>query len=247
MSADLPFVRTAWALKAHSRNLTDAARWMHPSWIKRWLELDDAQFEVWAAAVARASDQAVRDVSLALSGCAGIAAAPFAHALPEPALSNGSQGLLPDHRLLDVCAPSVGLQILRMRALWFRRAEARRIIDKRMRTQLSAWIGLRLDTLLGRPDADDPPDMAILQIRCGAPALAELDAQALCAEGLAMIGRDAGAGSGESMSTLKYALPDSLSPPAWWEAVNPDADKWGTVSLFERLPELLSEWKWLFG
>ncbi|CAB3764332.1 type III secretion protein HrpB4 [Paraburkholderia humisilvae] len=245
--ADLPFMRMASALQAHARNLSNAVHWMHPSHIQALLELDDAQFDRWTTSISRASNQAVRNVSLALCRYAGIVNPSSAHTWTEPVSQTGAEGVRLNAGLLDVCAPPTGLQILRMRALWFRRTETRRIIDKRVRVQLSEWAGVRLDMLLNSPYASDSPDMAELQMRFGAPALADLDAQALCAEGLALIERDVGAAAGEVLQVLRYALPHALTVPHWLSAANPQADKRGTARVFEGLAQWLPEWAWLFG
>jgi type III secretion system HrpB4-like protein len=239
--------RTTSMLRAYACNLANAARWMHPSWIKALLILDDAQFEMWAAAVSRASNQGVRDASLALCRCAGVSSMLFADVIPESAVLKGAEGMQLKYRLLDVCTPEVGLQILCMRALCFRRVETRRIIDKRVRIRLSEWAGVRIDALLSEVDTGEPPDMAALNIRVGAPPLAELDAQALCAEGLALIERDVGAEPSEPLRSLRCALPNLSTTPSWLQAVSPNLDRQGTVRLFESLSDLLPEWKWLFG
>ncbi|SOE96839.1 type III secretion protein HrpB4 [Burkholderia sp. D7] len=246
VSLDGPLIRAAAALQAYGRNLSVAARWMHPSWITALLSIDEMQYGWWTRALGQASEPAVEGVSRALCRSAGFAA-PSVEMLSQPAIRLRPEGPMPNVALLDACPADVGLQILSMRALLFRRAEVRRLIDKPTRSQLSEWGGVSIDVLSRDAHLVDAPDVARLHVRSGMPPLATLDAAALLAEGLALLERDAGGTTGPLFHMLRFALPRELNTPAWLARISPELDALGTARLFARLPELLPEWAWLFG
>lgn len=245
-SLDLPFIRAASALQAYGRNLATSAQWMHRSWIMHLLDIDDPQFDRWQLALDRASQPAIERVSLALCRSAEIAA-PSVEAVSQPALRSRAEGAVPNPALLDVVPPAIGVQIVCMRALSFRRAEVRRLIDKRTRSGLSAMAGVSVDALSRDAHLADAPDVVRLQSRSGMPGLATLDAATLQSEGLALILRDLGTQDASPFPLLQCALPRIAHMPSWLAAVPPELDSLGTARLFARLPELLPEWSWLFG
>jgi type III secretion system HrpB4-like protein len=271
---DVPFMRAAAALDAYRRNLAETVRWADPSWSAALLGADDAQLAGWRAALQRASVPAVESCSRALAEAAGVRM-PALDVLTQPALrqaplsASGSSGLTagaglssvsihaasaaaqPNAALLDVLPAQTGLQVLRMRALSFRRAEARRLIDKRSRSQLSEWAGVGIDRLTQDAHLADAPDTSRLAARAAMPPLAALDAAGLAIEGCVLLLRDlttAGqAGPRLPFPLLRLALPRVLPTPPWLAAVPPQLDAPGTARLFARLSELLPEWAWLFG
>ena len=273
--ADLPFMRAAAALNAYGRNVAQAARWVDPSWCAALLGADAAQLALWRAAVARASESALEACSQALVRAAGVQP-PALDVLTQPALrpavgalQNASQNVSarPNAALLDVLPAATGLQVLRMRALSFRRAEVRRLIDKRTRSQLSEWTGVGVDRLTQDAHLADAPNIALLAARAALPPLTALDADALAVEGCALLLRDLGAAQGALAAPvaqvpntaanttatrvpfplLRLALPRVLPTPAWLAAVPGATDALGTARLFARLSELLPESAWLFG
>jgi hypothetical protein len=158
---------------------------------------------------------------------------------------------------LDALPPAVGLGVLRMRALQFRRTELRRVIDRHNRTRLSEWLGIPFDRLTETArvtqDASSAPDIAMLVARVSVPPLDTLDAEALAFEGHALLKRDLGVAH-SPCPLLRIVLPreptgvaPGRSPARWVEAVPPDVDADGTRWLLANLGELLPEWPWLSG
>lgn len=170
----------------------------------------------------------------------------------------------PSPLVLDALPVDDALRVLRMRALLLRRAEVRRLIDKPSRRRLAEWIGMPLERLGAaprRPGADrasaNVPDVARLVARGHLPSLEELDAERLAYEGYALIARDVALSASDAQEAalfawprpcplLRLALPRDLPPP-WPATTARELDTGGTAFLFAQLPELLSEWAWLFG
>lgn len=236
-----PFARMAAAFAAYESNARDAVRWAHRSWLAAALRLNVDQVDQVnqvdpvSAALERANRTQIDAASLALVRIAGMQPPSFtALRAPSPAV-------------LDALPPEWGLRVLRMRALVLRRAEVRRLIDKRSRNQLSDWIGLPIDRLTeGAPGPTNTADIGRLSARVPLPALDSLDAQALACEGWALMMRDASVGAA-SFSLLRLALPRELRVLSWLEDSRRDGDADGTMRLLARLPALIPEWAWLFG
>ncbi|MFM2463168.1 type III secretion protein HrpB4 [Paraburkholderia sp. RL17-368-BIF-A] len=254
--AAFPFSRAAAALAAWQRNANDAARWAHPSW---WAPALDV-----SPATVSASFDALRD-ALASTGTG--AAAACSRALLRAAgvpLPDFDSLRAPSPLVLDALPVDDALRVLRMRALLLRRAEVRRLIDKPSRRRLAEWIGMPLERLGAaprRPGADrasaNVPDVARLVARGHLPSLEELDAERLAYEGYALIARDVALSASDAQEAalfawprpcplLRLALPRDLPPP-WPATTARELDTGGTAFLFAQLPELLSEWAWLFG
>ncbi|MFP6560940.1 type III secretion protein HrpB4 [Paraburkholderia sp. B3] len=241
-----PFARAASALRSCRANMADAARWMHPSWQMALLDIDAAQFDRWTRALGRSSPSARERASFALCASAGVDA-PALEPLSQPLLLARRDGAVPNVMLLDACPAALGLQILRMRALSFRRGEVRRLIDKRTRALLSSWAGVAVDLLCLDAHLADAPNVATLHTQIRMPVLASLDADALAIEGLLLIQRDCGATPAALCPLLRCALPRELHTPAWLANLPSGIDSLGTGRLFARLPRLLPEWAWLSG
>ncbi|RKE40052.1 type III secretion system HrpB4-like protein [Paraburkholderia sp. BL23I1N1] len=259
---DLPFMRVAAALDSYRRNLASTAHWADPSWSAAMLGANAAQLEHWRGALTRAGAAAVERCSQALAEAAGVKPPSFA-TLTQTALKPTPAGTAqPNAVLLDVLPVHHALQVLRMRALSFRRAEARRLIDKRTRSQLSEWTGVGIDRLTQDAHLADAPDIARLAARAAMPPLTALDAGSLAVEGCALLLRDLGgaqAASGANVASdptesarvpfplLRLALPRVLPTPAWLASVPEGLDAPGSARLFARLSDLLPEFAWLFG
>lgn len=268
---DLPFLRVAAALDAYRRNLASVACWADPSWSAALLGADAVQLEAWRGALERAGTAAIETCSQALADAAGVKPPSFS-ALTYSALKSSASGVVqPNAVLLDVLPVRHALQVLCMRALSFRRAEARRLIDKRTRSLLAEWTGVGVDRLTQDAHLADAPDIARLATRAAMPPLTALDANALAVEGCALLLRDLGSASAahglhdvQGMSAgqtrqaaaessrlpfplLRLALPRVLPAPAWLAAVPAALDAPGSARLFARLSDLLPEFAWLFG
>ena len=230
-----PFARMAAAFAAYERNVRDAAHWAHPSWLATALAVTEDDLGPLRAALASAEPGHVDALSRSLVGMAGVQPHPF-DALRAPSLA-----------VLDALPPEWGLRVLRMRALMRRRADVRRLIDKRSRTRLSEWIGIPVDRLTGGVhDATNAAGSARLTGRSSPPALDTLDAQALACEGCALIMRDMPAGAAP-FSLLRLAFPREMRVPSWLQDSPGELDTGGTAGLVARLPEWIPEWAWLFG
>jgi type III secretion system HrpB4-like protein len=263
-------LRASAALNAYGHNVAQAAHWMDPSWSATLLGADATQLAHWRAALAHVSASALGVCSRALVRAA-LVAPPGLDVLMQPALlaapgTPTGGGARPNAALLDVLPPETGLQVLRMRALSFRRAEVRRLIDKRSRMQLSEWTGVSVDRLTQDAHLADAPDITRLTARAAMPPLTALDAQTLCIEGCGLLLRDLGAAQAAPSTRaarkaepadggaapipfplLRLALPRVLPAPAWLAAVPETTDSLGTARLFARLSDLLPEFAWLFG
>ncbi|AXL50211.1 hypothetical protein DSC91_002314 [Paraburkholderia caffeinilytica] len=259
---DLPFMRVAAALDSYRRNLASAAHWADPSWSAVLLGANAAQLEHWRGALERAGAAAVEACSQALADAAGVKPPSFA-SLTQAALKSTPAGAAqPNAVLLDVLPVRHALQVLRMRALSFRRAEVRRLIDKRTRSQLSAWTGVGIDRLTQDAHLADAPDIARLAARAAMPPLTALDAGTLAVEGCALLLRDLGGANAPNVASgasfanestrvpfplLRLALPRALPTPAWLTSLPEGLDTPGSARLFARLSDLLPEFAWLFG
>lgn len=201
---DLPFQRVAAALDAYRRNLASVACWADPSWSAALLGADAVQLEAWRGALERAGAAAIETCSQALADAAGLKPPSFS-ALTYSALKPSASGVAqPNAVLLDVLPVRHALQVLCMRALSFRRAEARRLIDKRTRSLLAEWTGVGVDRLTQDAHLADAPDIARLATRAAMPPLTALDANALAVEGCALLLRDLGnVGAGHGMHDVQ--------------------------------------------
>jgi len=255
--AAFPFSRAAAALAAWQRNANDAARWAHPSWWAPALDVSpatvSASFDALRDALANTDTGAVAACSRALLRAAGV---------PLPDFDSLRA---PSPLVLDALPVDDALRVLRMRALLLRRAEVRRLIDKPSRRRLAEWIGVPLERLGAAPRhgggaggaSANVPDVARLVTRGHLPSLEELDAERLAYEGYALIARDVALSASDAQEAalfawprpcplLRLALPRDLPPP-WPATTARELDTGGTAFLFAQLPELLSEWAWLFG
>ncbi|CAM2159678.1 type III secretion protein HrpB4 [Paraburkholderia tropica] len=243
----LPFRRAATVLNAWQRNVDTTIDWADPSWTAALLKLDADQLEHVREAMQAASVAARMACSRALVRAAGVVPPDFAD-LTQGAAQAGAHA---NAAWLDALPAERGVQVLRMRALLFRRAEVRRLIDKRTRQQLSDWVGVSVDRLTQDAHAGEPPDTARLIARAGMPPLAALDAARLAIEGCALLLRDLASSVSPTrrvpFTLLRLALPRALPPVPWLAQTPADIDAPGSARLFARLPDLLPEYPWLSG
>lgn len=234
-STAFPFARTAAAFAAYERNAREAVCWVHPSWLAGALNVEAGALAGLRAALTTAARAQVEACSLALLRALGVQAPSF-DALRAPNLA-----------VLDALPPQWGLRVLRMRSLALRRADVRRLIDKRNRMQLSECVGVPLDRLTGGTSGTaNAPDITRLTARGLLPALDRLDADTLAYEGYALMTRDARS-IAAPFALLRLALPRDLPASPWLDDGGRELDAGGTARLVARLPELLPEWAWLFG
>jgi hypothetical protein len=117
--ASFPFARAAAALAAYERNARDVVRWAHRSWLAAALGRDDVLLDALDAALPDAERAHVEACSRALLNMAGVAAPPLTAFI--------AAGVA----MFDALPIELGLRALRMRALIFRGADVRRLIDQR--------------------------------------------------------------------------------------------------------------------
>jgi type III secretion system HrpB4-like protein len=220
---DSPASRVAAALGAWERNAREAFSWAHPSWIAGALAIGEDEAEMLA--------RELRSEAVSIA---------FLHGarVPQPDLDALAQAGI---ARLDALPIETGLQVLRLRALRFRRGEIRRIIDKRTRVTVQQWAGVTLEQLTQDTPEErmHAPDIARLALT----PIAMLDADALALEGYGLIARD-------TLSTcplLRLALPRASNRARWTDTLPREVDAQGTHMLIARLPEFLPEWSWLFG
>lgn len=173
----------AQALLAYQHNVDTAVHWAHPSWLAAALDIDTARAEALRHLLPEATATgAVRDISRHLVRAVGIASPDLERLL------EGRAGML------DMLPPQLGLNVLRMRALRFRRAEVRRVVDKRTRQRLTQWTGTTPETLAERwPGEAAAPDIDQLAGCMPIRPIAALDAEALALEGHALWRREVAA------------------------------------------------------
>jgi type III secretion system HrpB4-like protein len=262
-STGFPFARAAAAFAAWERNARTAVQWAHPSWLAGALGVAPAALETFYAALgdhasteprADANGQSLRRERRDTIDTASRALLRTLR-VPPPAFDTWFR---PGPQVLDALPAALGLNVLRMRALLFRRADVRRLIDKRSRLQLAQWVGVPLDRLLAQPPgtaATNAPDTARLVARGALPALDALDADTLAQEGYALMARESentgaaptGAIVDAPCPLLRLALPRELPAAPWLDAAAREPDPLGTPQLIARFPELLPEWAWLSG
>lgn len=259
-SRDLPSARLAAVLHAYQDNLASLVSWMDPSWCTVLLGIPSVQAGLWHHAVLRADGQTLGHCSRALADAAGIPFPTFAtlaRIVPESSRSGLGPGRTRSHAaLLDVLPVRLSLQVLRMRALLFRRAEARRLIDRQARTRILEWTGVSLDQLLQATGSVGIPDLTPVQAHAAMPPLATMDALGLAAEGSLLILRDLGLDAATHViddhvplpfPLLRLALPRVLPVPPWPGGGARLPEACGSTQLFSRLAGLLPEFSWLFG
>ncbi|SMF99967.1 type III secretion protein HrpB4 [Burkholderia singularis] len=238
-----PSKRAAALRETYEANLSHAALWAHPSWYMAILGVDESIVEQWRHTLAHTSKDALHVCSRALAEAAHVIH-PDPDAYQRPALetSANSPARL-NLALLSMLPTAVGLQVLCMRALLFRRIELRRTIDKRVWARLSEWAGVHIETLI----ADAPPMDTLETDRGLHLPIDALDAQALANEGFVLFMRD-GCHDGLSYRhllqlALKHGGHDGGAPAFMPGKTDANGSAW----LYSQLPNWLGTWSWLFG
>jgi type III secretion system HrpB4-like protein len=233
--AAFSFTRAASALAAYERNAQAVTGWVHPSWLQVAMRCGDHVLDELCGAWPNARRVHADACSRALLSLLGV---------EVPPLSTFVAAGVP---MLDVLPVELGRRVLRMRALLFRAADVRRLIDKAGRTRLAEWIGVPLDQLAS--SVTGTPDVARLVRSRTMLSLDVVDAETLEQEGYALIVRDECDACGvlTPCPLLRLALSRDMDLPAWFDASTRSADAHGTRTLIARLPEWLPEWAWLFG
>lgn len=262
--ADSPYRRAAAVLAAWQCNARGVLQWAHPSWLASALAIDEAAARALTRAVVEQGDAGATRPRVGFDACSLSLLRSVGPGLPElDAFAD------PGAMRLDAAPPEIGLRVLRIRALRFRRGEIRRIVDKRTRASVVQFAGIPLERLTGESPNERlaVPDIGQMSARVPIPPVAMLDGDALALEGHALIKRDLRS-AGSPCPLLRLALPrdaagmrdsnstsssdsgDPRDPRArrhWVEQIPADVDQHGSAALFAQLPNLLPEWAWLFG
>ncbi|WXK38295.1 type III secretion protein SctK (plasmid) [Mycetohabitans rhizoxinica] len=235
MVAMSPFDRAAAALQAYDRNIRDAICWAHPSWLAGALGVDVRVAETLRAELSSGPRTLLDKASFILCRASGVR-------MPSMA-----SFLAPGAVMFDALPPEQGLRMLRVRALLFRSAQIRHLIDKGSRMRLADWIGVPLDSIVQA--SFGAPDIAAFELGGTMLSLDEMDAQTLALEGYFLVIRDEEGAA--AMTTprmlLRLALPRDAGPSRWLNGRVGGLDKQGTRNLITHLSAWLPEWKWLFG
>jgi hypothetical protein len=173
--------------------------------------------------------------------------APDAWSQPALARSETLTGNRLNLVLLDMLPAEIGLQVLCMRALLFRRFELRRVIDKRVRLRLSEWAGINLETLLAGALYGDIPDAVDHADYAAVPSVDTLSVYALAEEGLALFTRDQHVDDILQCGLLRLALAQAGAQHQWLGKIPATYDAGSSAWLYSQLPNWLGTWAWLFG
>ncbi|KVU59679.1 hypothetical protein WK68_20410 [Burkholderia ubonensis] len=233
---DASIARFSNALEVYRRNARTVAVWADVSWMRECIgggaDGDNLEFARLRAAVSALDDVQIAAVSRALLRSLDVGL-PKLSALVGPSWSS-----------LDAVPVEAGAQVLRMRALLFRRMELRRLIDRKSRMALEKWIGMQIDSIVG--ECSGGPDVDLLALTIRIPPLRALDAHALACEGLALLLRDLDVDR-PPFTLLQLLFPRDLRLPEWPRQVDRALDERGSERLMAGLPEWFPEWGWVFG
>ncbi|CAB3772870.1 type III secretion protein HrpB4 [Paraburkholderia humisilvae] len=240
-SSSPPFERLSARHEAYEANLSRAALWAHPSWFECMLGVDALTLTRWRVLLAQARESTLDSCSRAFVDAAGIEPPP-----PDswglPAFVDTANGRKLNLALLDMVPTELGIRVLCMRALVFRRFELRRLIDKRIRQRLSAFAGISLELLFANaPYAVNPINVKSM------PPLNGVTAESLALEGLVLFRRDSHGSGAKHPPLLRLALARSTAQDRWLSALPDTADSDGGAWLYSQLPNWLGTWSWLFG
>ncbi|KVM33600.1 hypothetical protein WJ54_06665 [Burkholderia ubonensis] len=223
-------------MAGYQRNARTAALWADSSWISAAIgagtDGDVPGFPALRAAVAALDERHIATVSRALLNAFNI----------EPPKLDVISG--PQWSSLDAMPVEIGVRVLRMRALLFRRMEVRRVVDRPSRMTLSEWAGMSIDSLVR--EHSGAPDIALLERTLHVPPLRSLDANALSCEGLALLMRDLRVDQ-PPFTLLRLRFPRNITLPEWPRRIDRALDAQGSGRLLAELPEWLAEWEWVFG
>jgi type III secretion system HrpB4-like protein len=182
-------------LRCHHVRRSTVFEWAHPDW-----------FDTALLATLQSSDRESDAISLCANHWldAGSVFCPTLTELSDPVC------------VLDRLTIDEALMGLRLRALYFRRAELRYWVDRESREQLSEWLGaeaaIAMRGLLGSPHG---PPVDRLMRRYQMPPLAMRDAEQLGWEGWCLFARERGLRKHGALALLRLSLPPALDTPNW--------------------------------
>lgn len=246
---------TANSLLSHARGRVEAYRsnlgrlvlWAHPTLFGALLGIEPREVVRCRKLFESARESSIAACSYALAKAAGVKP-PAWDAWTQPSIAREDKGgIRINVSLLDMLPPPLGIQVLVMRALLFRRFEVARLIDARTQRRLAEWIGLDLRMLFEAvPPGPDLSAVGALQ-RLPIEPVESVALHALAEEGISILARDVGARLGSTCPLLGCALPAPLTEPEWMNGVPAQVDADGSVKLFAALPTWMGAWAWLFG
>ncbi len=216
---DTPVRRIAQVLARFEANRRDLLAWMDRSWLPAWAErfAPGLRCEEGARALAHA-------IGLGLPRLDACAAAD---------LAQGSLAMLSVEQVLTM---------LRVRSLWFRRNELRRLVGRASRDHCAQLIGTGSAAGLLRhiQAATDGPQIEPLR-RAGMPAVDTLTGQAAAWEGWCLFRRDGVLPVDGPADLVRLALPREWSEPDWLAGCDRTIDTDGSARTLEFLPHLFPE------
>ena len=188
--------RLAALLRRYERSLRSLIDWIDPSWLAGVISPGVVELAVDTAERAQ--------LSLAVAERLGVNAPPFASFNTS---ATDVLAMLEVHEVLDLC---------RIRALLFRRAELRSWIDRPSRERVSQWAGhdatFFVRALQAMPDA---PKVERLTRSGHAPELGALTASQLAWEGWNLFACDERTSERGPWWLLRFALPRDLDTTPW--------------------------------
>jgi type III secretion system HrpB4-like protein len=218
-----PASRLAAMLRRYEANRATVFEWLDRSWIP----------SPWADYFLHNPDSISPDCAHAMCNVLSMPVPSFS-VLCAPDLRAGPQlGHLP---------VAGGISMLRVRALFFRREELRRMVGRAQRTRISDLIGdLASSVLPWAAATPGAPDIERLGRTCGIPSLNSLSPAALSWEGFCLFVRDGLLNQDGPAALLRFALPRELDQPHWLTRCERGIDANGSSLTLDLLPELFPE------
>jgi len=218
-----PAIQLATTLKRYEANRTSVFDWIDRSWVP----------SPWAEFFAQRPDSISPGSACALCNFLAMPAPSFS-VLCAPDSRAG-------HQLANVSVPR-GISILRIRALFFRREELRRMVGRAHRARIADFIGDLASTVLPWAAATPgAPDIDRLARTCGIPPLDSLSHTALSWEGFCLFVRDGLLHQEGPAALLRFALPRQLDQPHWLTRCERGIDANGSSQTLDLLPMLFPE------
>ncbi|MDG0025459.1 type III secretion protein HrpB4 [Trinickia sp. Y13] len=216
---DTPVRRIAQVLARFEANRLDLLAWIDRSWLPAWAE---------RLAPALRRDEG----ALALAHAIGLG-------LPRLDACTADD---PAQGALAMLSVEQAMTMLRVRSLWFRRNELRRLVGRVSRDHCAQLIGIRGAAGLLRhiQAATDGPQIESLR-RAGMPAVDTLTAPALAWEGWCLFRRDGVLPVDGPADLVRLAMPREWSEPDWLAGCDRTIDAHGSARTLELLPHLFPE------
>jgi len=231
-SVDFTFESEALLLSAYDANVRSSMHWVHTSWLCGALDLDMSSADSLRRALLQKDERSVARCSIALIRMLTDKVPRWVHSL-ETSVA-----------WLDVVPIEIGVQMLRLRSIIFRRSELRRVIDKPSRVRLAQWGGVPLDGALD--SCNGAPDIARMVAENLVLPQEQMDAVAIAEEGYRLLVCDAPE-LAAFCPLLRLALPQEGSAAWRADAFSCGQDKGGMEVLRSYFPVWFPEWAWLFG